>query len=85
MSAANSGGVFSRVRCTVSTIEWIGSTRASAISSPDATTTFGIPATRSRPLISMLLPPAWGAAVAMVIFTFSAVRSPISMLYLRFT
>ena len=85
MSAASSGGVFSSVRCTVSTIAWIGSTSASAISSLVATTTFGMPATRSRPLISMLSEWPSGDALAIVILTFSAVRSPISMLYLRFT
>ena len=85
MSAASSGGVFSSVRCTVSTIEWIGSTSASAISSLDATTTFGMPATRSRPLISIVWVGPSADAVAIVIFTCSAVRSPISMLYLRFT
>ena len=64
---------------------WMGSTRASCTSALVATTTLGMPATRSRPLISMVSVFPVGDAVAIVILIRSAVRSPTSMLYLRFT
>ena len=66
-------------------MEWIGSISASRISSLVATTTLGMPATRSRPLISIVSVLAVAEAVPIVILICSAVRSPISMLYLRFT
>ncbi len=45
----------------------------------------GTPATRSRPLISIVITSSVGYAVPIPILISSAVRSPISRLYLRFT
>jgi hypothetical protein len=63
----------------------IGSLRASRISSESTTIVFGMPATRSRPLTSIVMIVRIGAAVPIWILMRSAVRSPIRRLYLRLT
>ena len=52
ISAANSGGVFSRETFMASTTSAIGSARASLISSDVTSIILGAPAIRSRPLTS---------------------------------
>ncbi len=66
-------------------IWWIGSASASRTSSDESTIIFGMPATRSRPLISMVLGAPVERAVPIVILMISAVRSPTSRLCLRLT
>ena len=55
MSAASSGGVRSSTERTASTIALTGSASASRISSQFTTSVFGTPATRSRPLTSIVM------------------------------
>ncbi len=83
MSALSSGGVRSSAAITASTIVLIGSLSASRISSEFTTTVFGTPATRSRPLTSIVSTSSPGYALPIAHFTRSAVCSPISRLYLR--
>src|SRR6267378_3786156 len=85
MSPASSGGVRSSVIFTASTIPFTGSASASRISSDVTVSVRGTPATRSRPLISIVITSSVGYAVPMPILIISAVRSPMSRLYLRFT
>src|SRR5262249_28661494 len=54
MSAASSGGVDSSAIFTLSTTVFTGSASASQISSDLSSSVFGTPATRSRPLTSMV-------------------------------
>src|SRR5581483_2491690 len=85
MSPASSGGVRSSVTFTASTMALTGSASASRISSLVTDSVRGTPATRSRPLMSMVSTSSLGYAVPMPILMSSAVRSPMSRLYLRFT
>ena len=54
ISAANSGGVFSRTECTASTIWRVGSRSASSVSSELTVIVLGRPVTKLRPLTSIV-------------------------------
>ncbi|CAH0318831.1 hypothetical protein SRABI80_04763 [Peribacillus frigoritolerans] len=77
MSAANSGGVFSKVFFTESTIAETVSLNALDISSAVISIVFGNPVNRSRPRISMFSTPSVSPAEPISILIASAVRSPI--------
>ena len=84
ISADSSGGVCSRAILTVSTMASICSEIAIRISSESMDKIFGIPEARSRPLTYMVSKFCGsGYALPMVVLITSAVRSPISRLYLR--
>src|SRR5581483_10064682 len=83
MSADNSGGVRSSATRTALTIVATESASASRISSSVTTMVFGMPSIRFRPLISIVNSSSSGAAEPTSILICSAVRSPISRLYLR--
>ena len=68
---------------TASTMVATGSARASRISSSVIERFLGTPSTRSRPLMSMRISSFSGKAEPTSILICSAVRSPISRLYLR--
>ena len=76
MSPASSGGVWSRVARTASTIACSGSSRAWRTSALETTTVRGRPETMSRPRISASGSSGSGNAEPRVILTSSAVRSP---------
>ena len=87
MSAASSGGVFSKVSLMASTTIITLSAKASRTSSAWMVTFLGRPSTRLRPLISTkaLMVSSVGKAEPMRILISSAVRSPMSRLYFFFT
>src|ERR1019366_4095832 len=82
MSEASSGEVRSSAIRTDSTTWRTGSISASRISSSVISIVFGTPATRSRPLISMVWISLPGYADPIVILISSAVRSVVEGLYL---
>src|SRR5204862_232960 len=81
MSAANSGGVLSRVTLTASTMAETGSSTARLISSVEVTMVLGRPVTRSRPRISACSSSSSGHAEPRAILISSDVRSPRARLY----
>ena len=83
-SAASSGGQRSRVVRTASMMDARGSAMASRISSDEIFMVLGSPATRSRPLTSMVSSLGSSMAEPRRILISSAVRSPIMRLYARF-
>ncbi|MNI72475.1 hypothetical protein D3C73_1284200 [compost metagenome] len=83
ISAANSGGHFSRVTLTASTIAPTVSLSASEISSDVIVMVLGRPVTRSRPRISIVSTFSRASAEPTSIFNCSAVLSPIIKLYCR--
>ncbi|MNN62833.1 hypothetical protein D3C81_1781650 [compost metagenome] len=83
MSAANSGGHFSSVTFTASTIAPTVSLSASEISSDVMVSVFGSPVTRSRPRISIVSTFSRASAEPTSILSCSAVLSPIIKLYWR--
>ncbi len=83
MSADSSGGVRSRATRTASTITFTVSASASLISSSVMVMVLGTPSMRCRPLISIVVLSSSGNAEPISILIASAVRSPISRLYLR--
>ena len=80
MSEASSGGVFSRDCIKASTICWSGSLSASRTSTEEIFMVLGIPATRSRPLISISSSCSSRNADPMRILICSAVCSPMRRL-----
>ncbi|MNV56410.1 hypothetical protein D3C71_1486930 [compost metagenome] len=85
MSAASSGGHFSRVTLTASIMAFTVSFSASEISSEVMVSVLGRPVTRSRPRISIVSAFSSGSAEPMSILSCSAVRSPTIRLYWRLT
>ena len=85
ISDANSGGVFSKVDFIASTIEFIGSFNASLTSAELISIVLGNPDIKSLPLICMFC--SWSSLKVdpMLIFTSSAVLSPIARLYVFLT
>ena len=81
MSLDSSGGVCSRTCRTAATSCWSGSSIASMTSDEVIGIVRGRPAIRSRPRTSIDSSRSSGSAVPIVIFTSSAVRSPIIRLY----
>ena len=81
MSATSSGGVRSSTPWTASRMRAQGSSKASIISLEDTENTRGRPVIRQRPLISMVISSGRGNTQPMVIFSSSAVRSPMSTLW----
>ncbi|MNC76615.1 hypothetical protein D3C75_1283710 [compost metagenome] len=80
ISAASSGGHFSRVTFTASTMLFTVSARASATSREVTAMVFGRPLTRSRPRISMDSARSPGIAEPISSFICSEVRSPMARL-----
>ena len=81
ISATSSGGVISMVCRTDSTIALTELESASRISTLLTSTAFGRPVARSRPFSSIVISRSSGYAEPASIFTSSAVRSPISILW----
>ena len=80
ISAASSGGVFSRTPCTISTICAVSSFKATRISSEVKVATLGSPVTTFLPFTSIVFPPGRSQAVPILILILSAVCSPINRL-----
>lgn len=80
ISAASSGGVFSRTPWTVSTICQVVSRKAVRISSEVSVATFGSPVMIFLPLTSIVRRSASSLAVPILILIFSAASSPIKRL-----
>ena len=83
MSATSSGGVRSSTPWMASRMRVEGSSKASIISLEETVNTRGRPVIRQRPLMSMVTSSGRGKTQPMVIFSSSAVRSPMSTLCLR--
>ena len=81
MSADSSGGVRSSATRTASTMTLTVSASASRISSSVMVIVFGTPSIRCRPLISIVIRSSSGKAEPISILICSAVRSPMSRLY----